>query len=319
MARPLRIVFPGAFYHVTSRGNERKAVFKSKRDREKFFEYLETATERYHAVIHAFCLMDNHYHLLLETPSANLPQIMRHINGAYTTYFNVKRDRSGHLFQGRYKAILVEKDEYAKELSRYIHLNPVRAKMVKSPEEYVWSSYNFYIGKKNPPKWLNRDFILSYFGKNVSEAQRGYQKFVTALVDIEYKSPLTAVTGSVLLGTEDFVAFIREKYLSGQKPDRNLPAIGQLVSATGVTMEMVCNTVAASVHEDPVLLRNVQIYLCRKHTREKLKTIGNRFGISDAGVSQVVKRLKTKVESDRKLGKQVEKIERKLRPGLSDC
>ena len=117
MARQLRINYPGAFYHVTSRGNERKAVFKSKRDREKFLEYLETATLRYDAVVHVYCLMDNHYHLLLKTPSGNLPQIMRHINGAYTTYFNVKRGRSGHLFQGRYKAILVDADEYAKELS----------------------------------------------------------------------------------------------------------------------------------------------------------------------------------------------------------
>jgi len=125
------------------RGNERKNVFKSKRDREKFLEYLESASQRYDAVIHAYCLMDKHYHLLMETPSSNLPQIMRHINGAYTTYFNVKRQRSGHLFQGRYKAILIDIDEYAKELSRYIHLNPVRAKVVEAPEEYDWSSYQF--------------------------------------------------------------------------------------------------------------------------------------------------------------------------------
>jgi putative transposase len=116
-------------------------VFKSKRDREKFLEYLESATQRYDALIHSYCMMDNHYHLLLQTPSGNLPQIMRHINGAYTTYFNVKRDRSGHLFQGSYKAILVDMDEYAKELSRYVHLNPVRAKIVETPEEYDWSSY----------------------------------------------------------------------------------------------------------------------------------------------------------------------------------
>ena len=253
--------------------------------------------------------MDNHYHLLLETPSANLPQIMRHINGAYTTYFNIKRARNGHLFQGRYKAILDEKDQYAKELSRYIHLNPVRAKMVNSPGEYVWSSYNFYIGKKKPPKWLHRDFILSYFGSNNSETRRKYRNFVMALVDAEYESPLTSVTGSVLLGTEEFVTLIREKYLCEQKPNRDLPAIGQLVS--GAAMETVCEFVAASIQHDPSLLRNAQIYLCRKHTREKLKTIGNRFAISDAGVSQAYRRFK--VKKDRKLRKQVEKIEKTLK------
>ncbi|MCK4485415.1 MAG: transposase [Desulfobacterales bacterium] len=105
MARPLRIAYPEAFYHITSRGNERKEIFKSQMDREKFLSYLESATEKYGALIHVFCLMTNHYHILMETPSGNLSQIMRHINGAYTTYFNVKRQRSGHLFQGRYKAI----------------------------------------------------------------------------------------------------------------------------------------------------------------------------------------------------------------------
>ena len=124
MARPLRISYPGAFYHVTSRGNERKAVFKSSGDREKFLGYLASASQRYDARVHAYCLMDNHYHLLIQSPRANLSEIMHHINGAYTTYFNVNRARPGHLFQGRYKAILVDIDEYAKELSRYLHLNP---------------------------------------------------------------------------------------------------------------------------------------------------------------------------------------------------
>ena len=113
MARPLRISYPGAFYHITSRGNEQKDIFKSNRDREKFLDYLESATRRYDAVIHAYCLMDNHYHLLLETPSGNLSRIMAHINSAYTLYFNSKRKRSGHLFQGKYKAILIESDESA--------------------------------------------------------------------------------------------------------------------------------------------------------------------------------------------------------------
>ena len=133
MARPLRIEYPGAFYHVTSRGNEQKDIFKSKSDREKFISYLESASIRYGAVIHAYCLMSNHYHLLVETPHGNLSQIMKHINSSYTIYYNVKRKRAGHLLQGRFKAILVDGDVYATELSRYIHLNPVRAGIVTVP------------------------------------------------------------------------------------------------------------------------------------------------------------------------------------------
>src|SRR6266581_1819550 len=186
MARPLRIVYPGAFYHVTSRGNEQKDVFKSQSDREKFFAYLESATERYGAVIHAYCLMSNHYHLLLETPAGNLSQIMGHINGAYTTYFNIKRKRSGHLFQGRFKAILVEADEYAAELSRYIHLNPVRAGITAKPEEYRWSSYRVYIGENKATDWLKTEFILGYFGGKAPAAQKKYREFVEDIVDSEY-------------------------------------------------------------------------------------------------------------------------------------
>ena len=264
MARPLRITFPGAFYHVTSRGNERKAVFKSKRAREKFLDYLESATLRYDACIHAYCLMDNHYHLLMETPSGNLPQIMRHINGAYTTFFNVRRDRSGHLFQGRYKAILVEIDEYAKELSRYIHLNPVRAKMVETPEEYSWSSYQSYIGKQKPAEWLYRDFILGYFGKNISNAQKGYQEFVNALAFQEYDSPLKQVVSSTLLGNTDFIAYIKDNFISAKKPDKELPALKELVQKAST--QEIFEAVELAFSRDKALARNVKMYLSQKYT-----------------------------------------------------
>ena len=186
MARQLRITFPGACYHITSRGNERKSIFKSLADKEKFLFYLESATRRYDAIIHAYCLMGNHYHLLLETPTGNLSQIMRHINGAYTTYFNKKRQRAGHLLQGRFKAILVDMDEYCKELSRYIHLNPIRAKMIDNLHDYRWSSYLDYIGNRNPPAWLERNFILGYFGKKPSIAQKNYREFIESRLDKKY-------------------------------------------------------------------------------------------------------------------------------------
>jgi len=310
MARPLRINYPGAFYHVTSRGNERKDVFKSERDRKKFYEYLESATQRYDAVIHVFCLMDNHYHLLIETPSGNLPQIMRHINGAYTTYFNVKRERSGHLFQGRYRAILVDIDEYAKELSRYIHLNPVRAKMVKTPEEYEWSSYRFYIGEKKLPEWLYRDFILGYFGNRVSIAQKGYRNFVSLLANEKYDSPLDEVVSSTLLGSPGFIAFIKDNFLSDKKPDKSLPALKELVKKASV--QDIFDEVESVLGKQPTVARNVKMFLCQKCTGEKLKDIGIHFGIGESGVSQGNRRFADKIKKDKKLKRKIVKIERKL-------
>ncbi len=311
MARPLRITFPGAFYHITSRGNDQKAVFKSKRDREKFLEYLEIATERYNARVHAFCLMGNHYHLLLETPSANLPQIMRHINGAYTTYFNIKRARSGHLFQGRYKAILVDKDTYAKELSRYIHLNPVRAHMVKAPQDYPWSSYNAYIGQCAPPEWLRRDFILAHFGKRRTTAQKNYRDFVQTLIGHEYESPLTEATATLVLGSAEFVRSIKNSYLGDRSASRDLPALRRIYE--GIDMETVLDLVQGAMGKTLAQTRNACIYLCRNHTGEKLSVIGRHFGISDAAVSQVCKRFKERIESDGKLKKEITKLEKRIK------
>jgi len=310
MARPLRITYPGAFYHITSRGNERKEVFKSKRDRQKFLEYLESASQRYDAVIHAYCLIYNHYHLLMETPTGNLPQIMRHINGAYTTYFNVKRKRAGHLFQGRYKAILVDIDEYAKELSRYIHLNPVRAELVKTPEEYEWSSYQFYIGRQKTPEWLHLDFILGYFGKKFSMAQKEYQQFVDMLGDQEYKSPLTEVVSSTILGTPDFIALIKDRYLAGKKPDKNLPALKEL--SEKASMYDIFSEVESVFKKDQSLARNIKLYLCQRNTGEKLKDIGKHFGIGESGVSQACRRISQKIDRDKKIERKIEKIEKKL-------
>ncbi|MGD2271949.1 MAG: transposase [Desulfobacterales bacterium] len=310
MARALRINYPDAFYHVTSRGNEGKNVFKSHRDREKFVEYLRSSSERYDAVIHAFCLMDNHYHLLVQTPSANLPQIMRHINGSYTTYYNIKRKRSGHLFQGRYKAILVDIDEYAKELSRYIHLNPARANLVERPEKYKWSSYKFYIGQQKAPEWLHRDFILGYFGKKISSAQKAYQRFVNAMIDKPYANPLKDVVGSTLLGSSDFIDFIKDAYIVAKREDKELPALRLLTEKT--SMQNIFAEVDIEFGDQQVLARNIKIYLCRRYTAEKLMDIASHFGIGESGVSQAYKRISQKLTQDKKLKKNVEKIELKL-------
>jgi hypothetical protein len=254
--------------------------------------------------------MDNHYHLLLESPSGNLSQIMHHINGAYTTYFNVKRNRAGPLFQGRYKAILVQIDEYAKELSRYIHLNPVRAKMVNLPEDHQWSSYSSFIGKKSFPEWLTRDFLLAHFGKNVSTAQKGYQRFVESLLDQEYESPLNEVAGSALLGTPDFIKYIKDKYLSGMESVQNVPALKELSSR--IELDQIFTEVDALFNNVPKVARNVKMYLGCRYSGKTLKDIGQHFGIGESGVSQASRRIADKIDKDKKLKKRIEKIEKKL-------
>jgi len=310
MTRPLRIEFCGAFYHITARGNERKDIFKSITDRSQFLSYLESATERYDAVIHTYCLMTNHYHLLLETPSGNLSQIMRHINGAYTTYFNTKRKRSGHLFQGRYKGILVEADEYVQELSRYIHLNPVRAGVAQSPEEYGWSSYLDYIGRRRPASWLARDLILGYFGISISKAQQEYRDFVEAALGQDCKNPLSEVVASAILGSDGFIEKVRDTHLRNRRPGRDLPSLKTL--APGVSVEEIEEAVDEIFRGDSALARKVKLYLCRTCTAQPLREIGMRFGIKESGVSLASRRMALRIRNDAGLRAKVSKIKEQI-------
>ncbi|MBK5274838.1 MAG: transposase [Desulfuromonadales bacterium] len=308
MGRALRIEYPGAHYHVTSRGNERKDVFKSQKDREQFLSYLESSVNRYEAVIHAYCLMSNHYHLLLETPSGNLSKIMQHINGAYTNYFNMKRKRSGHLFQGRYKAIVIEADEYAQELSRYIHLNPVRANIVGKPEEYRWSSYLDYVGERKRPEWLETSLILDYFGKGEDRFGK-YRGFVEELLGSENESPFSGVIASTILGSESFVYELTEKHIDGKQNDRELPAARKLMSKPSLQaiMEAVMD-----ISNSSRVTKNASIYLCHKYSGAGLKEIGEKFGTKESAVSQASRRFAQALESDKGLLNQIEKVRKNL-------
>ena len=162
MARPYRLQSEDCFYHITSRGNDRKKIFLNDTDFEKFLEYIVKAKEKYDFYLLAYVLMSNHYHLLIKTNRQNLSKIMHYINGSYTTYFNLKRGKSGHLFQGRYKSLVVDADSYFQELTRYIHLNPIRAKVVENPGDYKWSSYKAYIGRKRKDKYIDKQEIRKY-------------------------------------------------------------------------------------------------------------------------------------------------------------
>jgi putative transposase len=311
MGRQLRIEYPGAYYHVTARGNERKEVFKSERDREKFLEYLESSVVRYGAIIHAYCLMNNHYHILLETPSGNLSQVMQHINGAYTNYFNAKRKRSGHLFQGRYKAILIEADEYASELSRYIHLNPVRVSVASMPDEYRWSSYRDYIGLREAPKWLNTRFILGLFGGSIAACRKKYRTFVEEAIGKEHESPLSGAVAATILGSADFVVEIQERHVTAKSADRNLPALRQLAKRTDI--DRIIEFVKETFGENKQLAAKAAIHLCHKYSGVKLREIGERFGVKDSAVSQASRRFMVEMNKDRELKKVVEKVLESMR------
>ncbi|MFN3480992.1 MAG: REP-associated tyrosine transposase, partial [Thermodesulfovibrionales bacterium] len=180
MARPLRIEYEGAVYHVTSRGNRQKPIFKDEVDRELFLSILEDVNKRYNWLCHAYCLMNNHYHLIIETPEGNLSKGMRQLNGVYTQMFNKRHKKVGHIFQGRYKAILIQKESHLLEACRYVVLNPVRAKIVQKPEDWKWSSYRGTVGLDNPHSCLTTEWILGQYSKRKRQAEKKYSEFVKA-------------------------------------------------------------------------------------------------------------------------------------------
>jgi putative transposase len=203
MSRPLRLEFAGVLYHITSRGNGRNLIYFQDDDFELFLQILANVCERYNWVVHAYCLMNNHYHLLVETPDANLSQGMRQLNGVFTQSMDRKHHRVGHLFQGRYKAILIDKDVYLLELCRYIVLNPVRANMVNSPEEWPWSSWHCMLGNVESPVWLSTDTLLVQFAKNRQDAIQSYIDFVKSVIG---KTVWDTLQHQIFLGDEAFVA-----------------------------------------------------------------------------------------------------------------
>ena len=201
MARQLRIEYEGACYHITSRGNQREKIFWDDKDREEFKKILKRTKERYGYLLHAYVLMDNHYHLLIETPHANIKQVMQNVNTSYTVYVNRRHERFGHLLQGRYKAFIVDRENYLLELGRYIHLNPVRAKIVKRPEDYKWSSYREYYQGGWKQTITDTDDTLYSFSKKRAIAVKKYQEFMSE--EISEVLPLKGSVGSVL-GDETF-------------------------------------------------------------------------------------------------------------------
>jgi putative transposase len=208
MARPLRIEFAGALYHVTSRGNERRSIFRRDHDRRTFLTFLGQVAKRFHWSVTAYVLMNNHFHLVIQTAEPNLSRGMQWLNGTYAAWFNHRHQRVGHLFQGRFHAFLVEKEAYFAELLRYVVLNPVRAGIVARPEEYAWSSYRATAGLAAAPEWLDVPAALAGLGADPAAAQTEYRRFVLAAIESEDRL-WDKVTNAIYLGTEPWTKQMR--------------------------------------------------------------------------------------------------------------
>lgn len=280
MSRPLRIEFPGAVYHITTRGNEKKAIFRNDLDREKFIEIFNLIIKRFKWLCHSYCLMHNHYHLLIETPAANLSRGMKQLNGIYTQNFNRRHNRVGHLFQGRFKAILVEKESYLLELSRYINLNPVRAGYVKHPREWPWSSYNAIIGKIKKSDFLTTDWLLSQFATNKKSALTEYEHFVNSGYNREF--PYNELVGQVILGNQGFIKKVYG-YLDRESRDnmQEVPREQQL-SVSMKLEELFQKKRIRGISRDKVIY---EIYNERNFT---MKEIGDFLGLHYTTISRII-------------------------------
>ena len=283
MARPLRIEYEGAVYHVTSRGNAGEPVFRDEEDRGNILATIKKVRDRYNWLCHGYCLMDNHYHLMIETPDANLSQGMRQLNGVYTQKYNWRHSKAGHLFQGRYKSILVEKDNYLLELCRYVVLNPVRANMVKKPEEWNWSSYRATAGLKSLPDYLTADWILGLFNRNKREVQKRYRQFVRE--GIHQGLPWGELQGQVLLGEEGFIDRFKDLLIDKDQA-KEIPRSQRYVSRPRLSK------IFPSGESKPS--RNRHIYTASVNYGYTLKEIADHLHIHYTTVSKVIAALERK-------------------------
>ncbi|MDQ7005515.1 MAG: transposase [Ghiorsea sp.] len=276
MARSIRIEYTDAIYHVTSRGNAQADIYLDDSDRLLFLETFAQVVQRFGWLCHGYCLMDNHYHLLIQTPQANLSKGMRHLNGVYTQRFNRKHRRVGHVFQGRYKAIVVERDSYLLELCRYIVRNPVAAHMVEQVGDWSWSSYQATAGLKTPPPWLYVDWILSQFGSTSGECRAHYKKFVAD--GVGQKSVWEGLSQQIYLGADDFIDQVK----SNLTVDRDLSEIPK--------MQWKPAAKPLQAYEAETDRRHEAMAMAYLEGGYSMKVIADHFGVHYATVSRAVKK-----------------------------
>lgn len=325
MTRPLRILLPGAFYHVTCRGNDRRAIFKDDRDRTVFLETLQGSLATYQVELHAYVLMHNHFHLMVCTPKANLSEFMRHFNISYTAAYNRRHRRVGHLYQGRYKAIVIDQDSYLLELSRYVHLNPVRIKgfhqrgvreTARYLERYRWSSLPGYLTAANKQLWVRYDMVLDHVG----QSRKRYGQFITDGLSRGYSTPWDEVSGQVVLGKEGFIERMKGSIDQGSAK-RGQPSVGMLgAKEPQAIIRMVARQFG--IKEQQITGKRPANRDCRAAAMEMLYRYGNQRqveigqvlgGLDHSTVSRERKRLRERMREDKPLARAVARIEDALR------
>ncbi len=333
MARPIRIEYPGAWYHITCRGNEQRSIFADDHDREGFLKILAETVDLYEVELHCYVLMSNHFHLVVKTRQANLQKFMQRFNTSYTVYFNRKHRRSGHVYQGRYKAILIQADEYLLEISRYVHLNPVRIKKYSKLriedklaiiKKYSWSSYAGYINVSNRGAFVNYEMVLQMLsGSDDRKSRKAYAQFVLDGIARDMKKRFwEKVRGQAIIGTQGFIDTIYEKYVKHKRIDEREQPWAKQLRGKPMTTQEIAEKVAEmfSIADTKELYqkrsphrkaRAVLLELCRRHLAKhmSLAQIGKQLGnISGAALVLNGRRLETDLQNNKKLKKQIERL-----------
>lgn len=317
MPRPLRIEIHDGWYHVMNRGVSHKNIFKNDKHRLTFLDLLGEAASLFQIKIHSYCLMDNHYHLLIHTPQGNLSRAMRHINGIYTQRFNRMEKREGSLFRGRYKAILIDKDSYLTQVSRYIHLNPVAAKLCSKPDMYKWSSCQYYCKNKDNPSWLiTKDTLLMMTGRKKKKAYKAFlQNGVNKEISKFYKKNHTSTILGDKLFREKYLDELQEEQIDAAKADYNRTRERPLMD----TINTVCAKYFKISKDDLYknsrgrvnYYRQIGMYACRQWSCETLQGIAKQYGCkSYANVGYAVNCVRKRLVNDYKLRKTIKELEK---------
>jgi REP element-mobilizing transposase RayT len=319
MSRPLRIEYTGAWYHVMNRGGRYVSIFEDKKDYSQFLDILKDTIETFHIKIAAFCLMQNHYHLLIQTPEPNISRSMRHINGVYTQRFNKLHGYDGALFRGRYKSILVDEDSYLLQVMRYIHRNPVTAGLTDKLE-YPWSSHKAYLSNAKEWGWVSKDKILSMLNRNKSLQKAVYKDFVNTPDNDDFTAIYKKRKLPVILGNEKFLSNIKDRFFKNKR-NIEIPESKILVPDKSEIMSLLCREYKVSLEDLKVSrrgqkneARDIAIYLMRQIRSDTLNTLSGEFNLKkDSSAGSIVNRVKKQIQTDKQFRCKINSILKKLK------